>query len=116
MKDTTNIVADATNRSYNVLTENVGNFYDSPESPNYKRTGQLADSPQLDGISNTPFGAIGQISINTTTQYDPSGRDTNWIYHAAENDELWGNGGFWAKTESEIREILTEEVQKRFGK
>lgn len=115
LKEVSDLIKTTTLKSYKVLQENVNNFYNSTEGPNYQRTGQLASSPQIDGYSAIANGAIGQISINTTTQYDPAGRDTNWIYHVAENDELWGNGNFWAKTENQVRQILIEETQKRFG-
>lgn len=115
LKEVVDGVTEATEKSFDKLQENVDRFYDSPESPNYHRTGQLKSSPMLDGVTTTRNGAVGQVSINTGTQYVPAGRDTNWIYHAAESDDLWGNGGFWADTESEIRNILNEEMAKRFG-
>lgn len=108
-----NAVSEATEKSYEKLKENVSNYYDSPEG-RYHRTGQLQDSPTNDGCSATSNGTIGQISINTSTQYNPAGRDTEWIYNAAEANELLGNGGFWKKTESEIQNILDSEVAKRF--
>lgn len=106
-------VYEATKKSYENLKENVSHFYDSPEG-RYHRTGQLQDSPTNDGCSSTSNGAIGQISLNTSTQYSPAGRDTEWIYNTAEANRLLGNGGFWKKTESEIQNILDSEVAKRF--
>ena len=108
-----NAVSEATEKSYEKLKENVAHFYDAPEG-RYHRTGQLQDSPTNDGCSTTSNGAVGQISINTSTQYDPAGRDTEWIYNTAEANGLLGNGGFWKKTESEIQNILDSEVAKRF--
>lgn len=101
-------------RTYKELQENVEYFYTVPEG-DYHRTGQLKDSPTIDAITNTSNGAIGQVSINTGTQYDPAGRDTEWIYRAAENDGLIGRGGFWRATEAVAENILDEEVRKRFG-
>lgn len=92
---------DVVEDSYLDLKENVNHFYDAPEG-RYKRTNQLRDSPQLDGVNFNGDSAIGQISINTGTQYDPSGRDTKTIYGYAENNGLIGNGGFFKKTEDDI--------------
>lgn len=115
ISDAVDVITTATQRVYETLQENIERAYTAPESPNYKRSGQLMASPQIDGITATRNGVIGQVSISTSTQYDPAGRDTNWIYHAAESDDLWLYGGFWAETESEAREILYEEAVKKFG-
>ena len=80
----------------------------------YKRTGQLRDSPQLDGINYSGDSAQGQISINTGTQYSPSGRDTATIYGYAEAGGLLGNGGFWERTEEQIQDNIDESFGKRF--
>lgn len=114
LKEVVSGIEAATEKSYDKLQENVNSFYDAPEG-SYKRTGQLASSPTLDGVSHTGNGATGQISINTSTQYYPAGRDTEWIYNLAENDGLLGNGRFWNRTENEIQEILDCEMNKRFG-
>ncbi|MCD7819681.1 MAG: hypothetical protein LUH07_11620 [Lachnospiraceae bacterium] len=113
LKDTRDAVKAATQRTYEKLQENVDNFYTAPEGK-YHRTGLLQSAPQIDGLYETNDGAIGQVSISTGTQYDPAGRDTQWIYNAAENDELLGYGGFWRGTEAEIANILNEEISKRF--
>ncbi len=97
------------------LKDNVNHYYDSPEG-RYKRTGQLRDSPQEDGINFNGDSAIGQISINTGTQYDPSGRDTQTIYGYAESGGLLGNGGFWKNTEDNIEKNIDRNFGKRFDK
>lgn len=99
--------------SYVDLKDNVNYFYNSPEG-RYKRTGQLKASPQLDGINYNGNSAVGQISINTSTQYDPAGRDTETIYGYAENDGLIGNGGFWRATEYDITNNMSKNFSKRF--
>ncbi|MCD8397909.1 MAG: HK97 gp10 family phage protein [Lachnospiraceae bacterium] len=113
LKDTRDAVESAAQRVYDRLQENVDYFYTAPEGK-YHRTGLLQASPQIDGLYETDDGAMAQISISTGTQYDPAGRDTQWIYNAAENDELLGHGGFWRGTEAEIANILDEEIRKRF--
>lgn len=101
------------NNSYEDLQENVDHFYDAPEGK-YHRTGQLRDSPQLDGINYNGDNAMGQISINTSTQYFPAGRDTETIYVYAENNELCGNGGFWQKTTEDIEKNIEKNFSKHF--
>ena len=104
---------EATENSFGDLKENVAHFYDAPEGT-YKRTGQLMASPQLDGINHNGDSAISQISINTGTQYDPAGRDTETIYGYAEDGGLLGYGGFWEKTNHEIRKNIANSFGKRF--
>lgn len=110
-KEMYNAVQESTEKSYEDLSEHVSEFYNSPEGT-YHRTGQLRDSPQVDGVNYNGDSAVGQISINTGTQYDPSGRDTETIYNYAENNGLCGNGGFWQKTEEDI----PQNIEKSFGK
>lgn len=104
---------EATERSFQDLRQEVSHFYDSPEGV-YRRTGQLRDSPQLDGISFNGDSAVSQISINTGTQYDPAGRDTATIYSYAEDGGLLGKGGFFEKTEEEIEKNIQETFSKHF--
>ena len=106
---------EATENSFENLKENVSHFYDAPEG-RYKRTGQLMASPQLDGINHNGDSAISQISINTGTQYDPAGRDTETIYGYAEAGGLLGKGGFWKETEEDIQRNLDNEFGARFDK
>ncbi|MEY8410506.1 hypothetical protein AALB51_04565 [Lachnospiraceae bacterium 62-26] len=112
-KEMCSAVQEATEKSYDDLKESVAHFYDSVEG-RYHRTGQLRDSPQLDGINYNNDSAIGRISINTGTQYDPAGRDTETIYGYAEADGLIGNGGFWQKTEEDIEKNIEDSFGKRF--
>lgn len=105
---------ETTNQSFQDLQTNVGLFYDTSEGV-YRRTGQLRDSPQLDGIDFNGDSAMGRISINTGTQYDPSGRDTETIYGYAEDGGLLGNGFFWRKTQEEIEKNIEDSFGKRFG-
>lgn len=104
---------EATDQSFQDLRQEVSYFYDSAEGV-YQRTGQLRDSPQLDGIDFNGDNAIGQISVNTGTQYDPSGRDTATIYGYAEDGGLLGNGGFWQRTEEKIKDNVNTAFSKRF--
>ncbi|MCD7767056.1 MAG: hypothetical protein LUH53_11195 [Lachnospiraceae bacterium] len=113
LEETRAAVQSTVQKTYDKLQENVDYYYTAPEGY-YHRTGQLQASPQIDGLYETADGAVGQVSISTGTQYDPAGRDTDWIYHAAENDELRGHGGFWNKTTAEIDAILADEIKKRF--
>lgn len=106
---------EATENSFGDLKENVAHFYDAPEGT-YKRTGQLMASPQLDGINHNGDSAVSQISINTGTQYDPAGRDTETIYGYAEAGGLRGKGGFWKETEADIQRNLDNEFGARFDK
>ena len=113
-KATFDTVLNATSKIHEKLQENVGTFYSVPEGI-YHRTGQLRDSVMNDGVTPTINGAIGQVSINTSTQYAPSGRDTETIYGYAEDDELIGHGGFWSDTGLVAQEMLNAEVIKKFG-
>lgn len=101
--------------SYRDLKENTDHFYNSKEGK-YKRTGQFRDSTQFDGINYNGDSAVGQISINTGTQYDPSGRDTFTIYNYAEDNGLLGNGGFWKDTEDDIEKNIERDFGKHFDK
>ena len=112
-KEMYNALQESTEKSYDNLQENVNHFYDTTEG-NYHRTGQLGDSPQLDGMNFSGDSAVGQISINTGTQYDPSGRDTETIYGYAENNELCGNGFFWQRTEEQIEDNIEDSFGKHF--
>lgn len=113
---------EVTEKSFDDLQKNVDHFYDKPGNPKpgnpppgYDRTGQLAASPQLDGINISGDVAIGQVSINTGTQYWPAGRDTETIYGYAEDGGLLGNGKFWQKTEEDIKKNIDTVFGKRFG-
>lgn len=106
---------ETTNQSFQDLQTNVGLFYDTSEGV-YRRTGQLRDSPQLDGISFNGDSAVSQISINTGTQYDPSSRDTATIYNYAEDGGLLGKGGFFEKTKEEIEKNIDGAFGKHFNK
>ena len=106
---------EATEKSYEDLKSNTESFYDSPEG-RYQRIGQLRDSHQLDGIDFNGDNAIGQISINTGTQYDPSGRDTATIYGYAEDGGLLGNGGFWRRTEEKVEKNIQDAFGRHFNK
>lgn len=106
-------IREATEMSYEDLKSNTESFYDSPEG-RYQRIGQLRASPQLDGIDFNGDNAIGQISINTGTQYDPSGRDTETIYNYAESGGLRGNEGFWRRTEEKIKDNINTTFSKHF--
>lgn len=106
---------ETTEDSYQDLKNNVNYFYNAPEG-RYKRTGQLRDSPQVDGINYNGDSAVGQVSISTGTQYNPAGRSTDIIYGYAENNGLLGNGGFWQKTEDDIEKNIDRDFGKHFDK
>lgn len=108
-------VQETTERSFQDLRQEVSHFYDSPEGV-YQRTGQLRDSPQLDGIDFNGDSAVSQISINTGTQYNPAGRDTATIYNYAEDGGLLGKGGFFEKTKEEIEKNIQDTFGKHFNK
>lgn len=101
------------NKSFQDLHENVDYFYDSPEGI-YKRTGQLAESPEYE-LSGSGNKMHGELRLDTSYRYVPSGRDTETIYGYAENDGLLGNGGFWAQTVKDVKDIIDTEFGKEFG-
>lgn len=100
--------------SYLDLKDHLNHFYDAEEGK-YKRTGQLRDSGQIDGINFNGDSAVGQLSISTHTQYDPSGRDTATIYGYGNSGGLLGNPGFWDKTEDDIEKNIDRNFGKRFS-
>lgn len=112
LKEIHSAVADAAQESKNVLQNNVDEFYTVPEG-RYHRIGMLQAAPQLDIVFETTNGAMAQVSINTGTQYDPAGRDTETIYGYAEDDGLIGKGHFWERSKEEVPKILKEEIEKR---
>ena len=114
LKGVRSAVDDAAQKSKNVLQKSVDEFYSVPEG-RYHRIGMLQAAPQLDSVFETKNGAMAQISINTGTQYDPAGRDTETIYGYAEDDGLIGRGGFWKRSMTEVPGILKEEIEKRLG-
>ena len=114
LKEVRSAVDATAKESKNVLQKNVDEFYTIPEG-RYHRIGVLQAAPQLDTVFETKNGAMAQISINTGTQYDPAGRDTETIYGYAEADGLIGKGHFWEKTTAEVPKILEEEIEKRLG-
>ena len=114
LKEVRSAVDAAAKESKNVLQKNVDEFYSIPEG-RYHRIGMLQAAPQLDSVFENKNGAMAQVSINTGTQYDPAGRDTETIYGYAEADGLIGKGGFWERSKEEIPKILEEEIEKRLG-
>lgn len=115
-KEMYSALEETTEDSYQDLKKNVGFFYSAPEGSRYKRTNQLRDSPQLDTVNYSGDVAKGQISINTGTQYDPSGRDTQTIFNYAEDNGLLGNGGFWQKTQDDIEKNIDRDFGERFDR
>lgn len=95
-------------KSYKDAKDNVNNFYAAPEGE-YHRTGALAESPTM-----SVSGMSGELSLNTGHAYSPAGRDTNTIYNYAESGGLIGNGGFWAKTKTDVQKNIQESFGKRF--
>lgn len=107
-------ITETVNESFEDLDNNVGHFYNSAEG-SYHRTGQLAESPQIDYIRIAGDSAEGQLSLNTSHTYSPSGRDTETIYTYGEDGGLLGNGGFWAKTEEDIENNINSIFGKYFS-
>lgn len=54
--------------------DNVMEFYNSPEGA-YKRTGQLGNSPEGE-VLGSANSVSGEIRLDTSYIYNPSGRDT----------------------------------------
>lgn len=105
---------ETTERSFQDLQDNVKLFYSVPEG-RYHRTKQLMNSPQLKEISFNGDTATGEIEIDTNSpSYNPAGRTVEEIYNYAEADELIGAGGFWEKTESQIKRNIQETFSKHF--
>lgn len=111
------------NKSFQDLHENVDHFYDRPGNPTsvaspppgYDRIGQLSESPEyeLSGGGNYMYG---ELRLDTSYRYNPSGRDTNTIYGWAENGGLLGNGGFWEKTKDDIQKNIDDIFGKEFSR
>ncbi len=95
-------------KSYKNAKDNVSNFYVSSEGE-YHRTGTLRESPTMSVSSMS-----GELSLNTGYAYSPAGRDTATIYNYAESGGLIGNGGFWAKTKTDVEKNIQESFGKRF--
>ena len=118
-----NAMEETVDKSFRDLHKNVDHFYDKPGNPTsvanpptgYDRTGQLAESPEqkVSGGGNT---VNGELKLDTTYRYVPSGRDTNTIYGYAEDGGLLGYGGFWQQTLDDIEENIDESFGKRFRK
>ncbi len=100
--------------SFKDAHRNVDQFYNSPEG-RYKRTGQLAESPEQEFSA---YGNIaeGEIRLDTTYHYVPSGVNTKTIYEYAESGGLLGNGGFWKNMEVDIENNIRKAYGKRFSK
>lgn len=96
-------------KSFEDAHKNVDEFYNSPQG-RYQRTGQLAESPEME-LS----GLHGEIRLDTSYPYNPSGRDTMTIYNYAESGGLLGNGGFWERTEEDIQKNLESVFSKYFN-
>lgn len=97
-------------KSFRDARSNVNYFYSASQG-RYQRTGQLAESLdfKLDGLH-------GEIRLDTSNPYNPSGRDTMTIYNYAESGGLLGNGGFWERTEEDIQKNLESTFNKYFNK
>lgn len=97
-------------KSFRDARSNVNYFYSSSQG-RYQRTGQLAESLdfKLDGLH-------GEIRLDMSNPYNPSGRDTMTIYNYAESGGLLGNGGFWEQTEEDIQKNLESTFSKYFNK
>lgn len=113
-KEVRDAIEEAVEKSFQELHANVDNFYSAPEG-RYHRTGQLAESPEM-RLYDSGDSYTGELSLDTTYQYYPAGRPTDVIYGYAEDGGLLGNGGFWQKTQFNIKENINEAFGKRFQK
>lgn len=93
--------------------DNVMDFYNSPEGT-YKRTGQLGNSPEGE-VLGSANSVSGEIRLDTSYIYNPSGRDTKTIYGYAESGGLLGNGGFWEQTKEDVGKNIRDIFGKRFN-
>ncbi|MDO4306685.1 MAG: hypothetical protein Q4C77_07610 [Eubacteriales bacterium] len=107
------VFEEAVDHSFQDIHRNVDNFYNSPQGQ-YERTGQLAESPQINSCTISDTAAHAQLSLDTSYTYVPSGRDTNTIYGYAESGGLLGNGGFWEKSMEDIEKNLKDAFESRF--
>lgn len=111
-KEMHSAMEESIDKSLQDARENVGEFYNSP-SGTYQRTGQLASSPES-SFSSGGDSAKGEISLNTSKKYNPSGIDTLTIYDYANAGGLIGNGGFWEKTIVDVDKNIQDAFGKRF--
>ena len=113
LKEMLAAMEETVDKSFQDIHKNVDHFY-SKGRGRYKRTGQLAESPQIDGISGGGDSVTGQLSLDTGYVYNPSGRDTETIYGWAEQGGLLGNCQFWQKSMDDIENNIEESFGKRF--
>lgn len=113
-KEVRDATEEAVEKSFQDLHENVDNFY-SAFGGRYQRTGQLAESPEM-RLYGSGDSYTGELGLDTTYQYYPAGRPTDVIYGYAEDGGLLGNGGFWQRTQFNIKENINEAFGKRFKK
>ena len=93
--------------------DNVMEFYNSPEGA-YKRTGQLGNSPEGE-VLGSANSVSGEIRLDTSYIYNPSGRDTKTIYGYAESGGVLGNGEFWEQTKDDVSKNIRDIFGKRFN-
>lgn len=113
-KEVRDATEEAVEKSFQEFHANVDNFYSAPGG-RYRRTGQLAESPEM-RLYGSGDSYTGELSLDTTYQYYPAGRPTDVIYGYAEDGGLLGNGGFWQRTQLNIEENINEAFGKRFQK
>ena len=77
-KEVQDAMNEVVNASFVNAHSNVDQFYSSPEG-RYKRTGQLAESPDM-SLSGGGDSYHGEINLDTGFRYNPSCRDTQTIY------------------------------------
>lgn len=113
---------EAIEESFKDLHENVDFFYAKPGNPTpgnpppgYDRTGQLAESPERT-ISGGGNELHGELKLDTSYRYNPSGRDTETIYGYAEEGGLRGHGAFWERTLEDIEDNINSSFGKRFSR
>lgn len=102
-------IGEAVQEIYADLQANVSHFYDKPEG-RYHRTEKLKNSQKCECLASGN-SAIGEVYLDTSFDYTPSGRDTETIFQYAEAGGLIGNGGFWKETQDRAKEHI-EDAQR----
>lgn len=115
MKQIQAAAKEALDKSYHIMQKNVDQFYLSPSGEYYKRSFQMKESPHIDYLVRNGDKVAGQVSMDTSKRYNPSGRDTETIYTFAENGRLEGKGGFWQRTVDEIDKIVKDVFRGKFS-
>lgn len=118
-KEMQSAMHNAEQRSHMKALENAEEFYsiDSPDRK-YHRTGKYGDAPDSTGVTGSGDHLEAEIYMNPSGhEYTTGTFSAQEVWEAAENHTagVIGMPGRWAKTESDIQQIVNEEFGKRFG-